>query len=97
MEAWFVMSSTLRPTAAPIATSESRLVLRPMAFAFAPMLFSALTFTAPVEMTVGLVVPLPIEARVVWRAQFTETAAAMFTPPLSWPDSLFDFVLAESV
>src|SRR5580692_1392311 len=68
-----------------------------MALAFAPTLFSLLTFTAPVAATIGLIVPLPIDAVVVWRAQFTETAAAMLTPPLFSPDSPLDLVLAESV
>ena len=60
MDAVFVIVSTLRPTPAPMATSDCRLVLKPIALAFAPIVFSLLTFTAPVDMTVGMLVPSPI-------------------------------------
>jgi hypothetical protein len=59
------------------------------------MWFSLSTFTAPVPALT--VVPPPIEAWVVWRVQFRLTAAAMPTPPLLSPDSLFELLLAESV
>src|SRR5712692_3190162 len=81
---------------APIATSDWRLVLRPMALALALTWFSLLILTAPGALTVS-VVSWPISAVVEIRAQFSETAAAMLTPPLSSPDSLLDLLFALSV
>src|SRR5579859_6162321 len=98
IEAWFVMSSTFRPTAAPTATSDCMLALKPIALALASIVFWLVTLTAPVALTVGAgLVPLPRRAVVLWRAQLIEMAAAMFTPPLSSPDSLLELLLAESV
>ncbi len=56
-----VTSATLMPTAAEMCVP-SVLAERPVAFAVAPAASSALSFTAPLAVTVGVLMPLPIEA-----------------------------------
>src|SRR5438270_980238 len=82
----FVASTTLRPTAAPMLSSASRLPLRPVAFADASVQSLALTST-------GLAVPvtcMPAAIVAVFdvTTQLTAMAAATPTPPPESPDSL---------